>query len=85
MTKDDMLEMLDGWIFTLEDVAFSDALNRDINFEYNAAVSDSQTLLDTLGIDINDYDYFDALCDDVSNAIDDWDISERLDGLEYTD
>lgn len=85
MTKDDMLEMLQGWGFTLEDVAFSDALDREINFCYNAAVADSQTLLDTLGINIDDYDDFDTLLTAVSYAIDDWDISERLDGLEYTD
>ena len=83
MKKQDALDVLDGNIYLLGDVAFSDALGCDINFEYNGYVADPQALLDCLGIDYNDYEDETELSKAVESAVDDWDISERLDGMEY--
>lgn len=81
MTKDDLLEMLDGWTFTIEDGAYSYILGCDIS--YQGIVTDPRELLDSLEINIDDYDDFDTLLHDVSNAIDNWNTSNRLYGLEY--
>ena len=82
MKKQDALDALDGMTYLLGDVAFSDALGRDVNFEYTGYVDEPQALLDCLGIDYNDYESESELLNAVESAVDDWDISERLVGME---
>lgn len=82
MKKKDALDALKGMNYSLGDVAFSDTLGRDVYFEYTGYVDEPQALLDCLGIDYNEYESESDLLNAVESAVDDWDISERLDGME---
>lgn len=83
MELQDAYDKLDGEEFTIGDVGYSDLAGSDVGFEYNVYVDDAESLVEALGLTekIEQLEENEDPYDVVEDAIDNWDVSERLPGV----